>query len=358
MGWPDQGAAHRAPEDRSRSRRHRHRRSNGAAPGVMDPVKLREDMGREAFLGFVAKVLNQVSAEEFHSIFHELPGVLQEVAYDVPTGIIVDVDSLEKEQRITMSTKINELRRRRCRLLSTPKARRYWEDENFTFVPMSRITCKHFWEVFRMLPLATTDDSSWKNAVKYLGSCPEAPLPQYDTDRRAARSDHAVDERERNRERTPARAAGRGMDKLHALAKASPGARSKAPGKPPSDRNSDEFAEWIHQRVEVDTARLTLSSLEVDVSKHKLRRKSKVSSVFDALPRASTLSDVHHNVYQIYLRKLGRLMSGLRLSTREGKDLQGLCDRLNLDLSGRNGLEDLPALLARFRSLDMVGGPM
>ena len=210
-------------------------------------------------------------------------------------------------------------------------------------VSPSRITCKHFWEVFHLLPLATTNDSAWKNVVKFFGSCPEAPLPQDEVDRRAEHIGPAA----AVRERTPPRAAGRGI-----FAKSSPGARPKAAMKPPSDLNSDEFADWVHRRVEVDTARLTLSSVEINVTKHKAKRKSKVSTVIDALPRVGTLSDVHHSVYQIYLRKVGRLMGGLRMSTREGKNLQGLCDRLKQDIAGRNGLEDLPALLARFRSLD------
>ena len=177
MGGPDQGAAHLMLENRSRSRLYRKRRASSATPSVMDPFQMRADMGSEAFLDFAAKVLKQLSVEEFHPMSYVLPSALQNVAYGVPTGVIVDDDSLEKEPRISMSTKINEVRRQRCRLLSTPRARRDWEDESFTFVPMSCITFKHFWEVLRLLPLATTTESSCKNVIKLLGSCPEAPLP-------------------------------------------------------------------------------------------------------------------------------------------------------------------------------------
>ena len=74
-----------------------------------------------------------------------------------------------------MCAKLNALRRERCVQLASPKQQPHFEGENWTITPISRLCCSRFWECFRLLPLTTTNESKWKNTVKYLSKCPEKP---------------------------------------------------------------------------------------------------------------------------------------------------------------------------------------
>ena len=93
-----------------------------------------------------------------------------------PPGIRTDIDNIRDEmERKTMCRKIDELRRERCVLLSTPSQRERWQDESWTMTPMSRETCRRFWEIFRLIPLASPNPVKWKATCEYLKACPEKP---------------------------------------------------------------------------------------------------------------------------------------------------------------------------------------
>ena len=62
----------------------------------------------------VASLLSRLPPAEFKKVFNDLPASLRSVAFDAPDGIITDVKSIsDKESRMEMCRKINNLRRER-----------------------------------------------------------------------------------------------------------------------------------------------------------------------------------------------------------------------------------------------------
>ena len=54
----------------------------------------------------------------------------------------------DKETRMGMCQRINDLRRERIRALATPQAAPFYQEDSMKVVPMSSITERHFWDVF------------------------------------------------------------------------------------------------------------------------------------------------------------------------------------------------------------------
>lgn len=140
--------------DRSRSRR-RHVQSpsyhSSAATRNPNPRQLIADMGTEEFAKHTLQCIQLLTPADFESIWHNIPFELQRAAYSVPPGIRTDIDNIKDEvERKTMCRRINELRRERCVLLSSPSQRERWQDESWTMTPMSRETCRRFWEIFAL----------------------------------------------------------------------------------------------------------------------------------------------------------------------------------------------------------------
>ena len=80
---------------------------------------------------------------------------------------------MDKDERMAMAKRINELRRERIRALATPQSSPFYEEDSFKIVPMSRTVERHFWDVFHKVPMSTTDPTKWKSVLKFLDSCPE-----------------------------------------------------------------------------------------------------------------------------------------------------------------------------------------
>jgi hypothetical protein len=210
--------------------------------GFVDPRQLQRDMGKAAFNKLMLEGLLAMSPDEFADIWVGLPRGHRNVAWRPPPGIVVDIDTLKGQDRMIMCGKLNALRRERCVQLASPKQRPHFEDENWTITPMSRHCCAHFWECFRLLPLATTNESKWKSTVKYLSKCPEKPEPQSDVSRhvdvsaRASSPDPVKLERG-DEPRTVQKAPRQGLSALSSLAAMTPDKLpvDEAPGDPNSE---------------------------------------------------------------------------------------------------------------------------
>ena len=108
--------------------------------------------------------LQSLGPKGFKKLFNNLPREFRVVVWEAPEDVITDVDTLPEGRKQEMQAKINSLRRERCSPLCSPSQREFWENESWTMTPMSRAVCKRFWELFRVLPITTTDPakcSSW-----------------------------------------------------------------------------------------------------------------------------------------------------------------------------------------------------
>ena len=116
-------------------------------------------------------MLAQMSRSDFKRVFNGLPADLRSVAFECPDDVITDVKSIsDKETRMGMCQRINDLRRERIKALATPQAAPFYQEDSMKVVPMSRITERHFWDVFHRIPLSTSDPAKWKNVLKHLDS--------------------------------------------------------------------------------------------------------------------------------------------------------------------------------------------
>ena len=94
------------------------------------PQFFSENLTRDKFVAFVAACVGHIHPEEFKMIWATAPRVIRAIAYAPPPGITPDVKSLPEDQRPSMYTKLNELRRERYRPLADPAQRQYYESEN------------------------------------------------------------------------------------------------------------------------------------------------------------------------------------------------------------------------------------
>lgn len=81
-------------------------------------------------------------------IFNKLPPALRAV-------VNTDIKSIvDKDERMAMAKRINELRRERIRSLATPQAAPFCDEDRLKIVPMCRTVEGHFWDdVFHKVPM-------------------------------------------------------------------------------------------------------------------------------------------------------------------------------------------------------------
>ena len=83
-------------------------------------------------------MLAQMSRSDFKRVFNGLPADLRSVAFECPDDVITDVKSIsDKETRMGMYQRINDLRRERIRALATPQAAPFYQEDSMKVVPMS-----------------------------------------------------------------------------------------------------------------------------------------------------------------------------------------------------------------------------
>ena len=138
-----------------------------AAATAPDPRRLIAEPGPHAFSRFTLECIRLLQPAQFASIWHSVPTESQKVAYGAPLGIRVDIDNIRDDQkRKSMCRKMNELRQERCFQLSSPSQGDHWHDESWTMTPMSRETCRRFWDLFLAIPRASTNPVKWKATIE------------------------------------------------------------------------------------------------------------------------------------------------------------------------------------------------
>lgn len=301
----------------------------------------------------VSGSIQRMGVDSFKRLFSSLPAEFRAVAFDAPPGIVVDVHSIaDKEQRMSMCRRLNELRRERLLPLAPPSAAAFYHEEGFKCVPMSRVTEKHFWDLFHRLPVSTTDASKWKSVLKYIDQCPEkpkaAPTPR---DVQWASSELLEPTLPTAQPSLPVRlpAPASGLAGLQRLAAASP---AKNPGE--ASNSEDDYATWVQKRVEVDTAQLTLTSLDLDTSSQRFAKKMSAQQALQTLPPLQAMGEVFIATFGVYHRKLSKLCASLgKKSSKEAKALTKLCSDLNVDKDA-----SIAELLARLRASEIMKKPL
>ena len=286
--------------------------------------------------------------EQFRRTFNSLPKEFQAIAFEPPEGIIVDTKSIkEDDARIKMCMRINELRRERLLPLAAPQNVKYYQAEGTKILALSKIAERHFWDLFRKIPIGTTNVSQWKNVLRYVDDCPEKPL-QKEPDAATCDFGDGLKGQASAKEASPPRRAlplATGMEALRAMATNSP----IKPG------GLNDRAIFLQKAVESDTANMSWKTIEINKGRC-LPKKTSPEQALKALPGTRALSEEYQVVYQIYLRKFSKLLEKVTPRSAEGKALTALCNKLNIDISKGNSMLD--ELLARLRALDMVERPM
>ena len=101
---------------------------------------------------------------------------------------------------------------------------------------------------------------------------------------------------------------------------------------------------------------MTTENLEISRSRsHRFSKRTKPSEALARMPSISVMGEAYQCVYQLYSRKLTRLVGSIRGTSKEGKALNALCDTLNIERNLKDS--DLPKLFARLRALDMTKTP-
>ncbi|CAE7700368.1 unnamed protein product, partial [Symbiodinium microadriaticum] len=251
---------------------------------------------------------------------------------EAPPGMVVDTQSItNQEDRMSMCRRLNDLRRERLAPLASPASAPFYQEDGFKCVPMSRQTERHFWDLFHRLPVATTDASRWKAVLKYVDQCPEKP--------KSTPTSRDVEWASADLQDGPAA--------LQDLAAGSP----LKPGLPLAD--SEDYATWVKGRVDVDTANLSLHSLDLNTKAHKFSKRMSADKALKSLPPLQAMGDLFTVVYKIYLRKLEKLCANLNARSKEGKALKKLCDDLNVEND-----KSFPDLVARLRASEIMHKPL
>ncbi|CAE7904025.1 unnamed protein product [Symbiodinium necroappetens] len=251
---------------------------------------------------------------------------------EAPPGLVVDTQSItNQEDRMSMCRRLNDLRRERLAPLASPASAPFYQEDGFKCVPMSRQTERHFWDLFHRLPVATTDASRWKAVLKHVDQCPEKPKST-PTSRDVEWASAELQD---------------GHVALQDLAAGSP----LKPGLPLAAE--EDYATWVKGRVDVDTANLSLATLELDTKARKFSKKMSADKALKSLPPLEAMGDLFTVVYKIYLRKLEKLCSNLNSRSKEGKALKKLCDDLNVENDS-----SFPDLVARLRASEIMHKPL
>ena len=230
---------------------------------VPDPRRLFADLGPQRVADHALECLRLLSPSQkkIEDIWYQFPSELRKVAYGVFPGIHVEIDSIRDEsERKTMCRKINELKRERCIMLSSPAQREHWHDETWTNPPPVLGDPPH---------LAISNPVKWKSTLEYLKKCPETPdrgNPTRCIDASTMESPHRVRAHARSpnmRTSTPQRhpsrheSSPRGLEGLSRMARTPPSPHSPGRG------SSQSFRELVRRRVEVDIANLSADDFEI-----------------------------------------------------------------------------------------------
>ena len=293
--------------------------------------------------------------DDFRELFYSLPEDFRAVAYLPPHDVVVDIHGIkDKEARMAMCRRLNDLRRERLIPLASPSAKAFYQEDGFKCVPMSRITERHFWDLFHRLPIATTDASKWKAVLKYVESCPEKPKTTPSPKEVEWASAELVESPSLSglpvtdaRVSSPSNSAG--LAGLQQLAVGSP-AKEKTPG----SSHEDDYAEWVKKRVDIDIAQFSLPTFEIDTRASRFPKKMDAQQALQTLPPLQAMGDVFKAVFGIYHRKLSKLIGEIGASrSKEGKALTKLCSDLNVEKDG-----SLAELLARLRASEIMRKPL
>eukprot|EP00435_Cladocopium_sp_Y103_P072278 s266_g39.t1 len=294
------------------------------------------------------KSIQRLGVDAFRQVFFALPPEFRAIAYQPPPGVIVDIHSLtDKEQRMSMCRRLNELRRERLLPLATPSAKAFFEEEGFKCVPMSRVTERHFWDLFHRLPLSTTDATKWKAVLKHVDQCPEKPKGSSSSRDVQWASPELFDEPLLPTAEAHGGAPSSGLQGLQQLAAGSP-------AKSDPSKKEDDYATWVKQRVEVDTAQMSIEKFELDTKSLRFAKKMSAQQALTTLPPLQAMGDVFIATFGIYHRKLSKLCSNLgSRGSKESKALTKLCSDLNVEKD-----DSLAELLARLRASEIMKKPL
>ncbi|OLP98577.1 hypothetical protein AK812_SmicGene18958 [Symbiodinium microadriaticum] len=316
----------------------------GAHQGLADP----RGVGRLATWATIVLTARR----DFKKVFYSLPPGLRDVAYLAPDDVITDIKSIQdKDQRMAMCSRINALRRERLRHLATPQSAAFYDEDSTKIVPMSRVTERHFWDVFHRLPLSTTDSTKWKAVLKYLDGCPEKPRPNHGSsssrDIEWASGDLCAGSPSSEQKPAP-HVDTNSRDALRRLAEASPEQIVEK-----SSEVQEDYVDWVKRKVDVDTSNINFSNFDLETRVHKFSRKCPASKALSTLTPLQAMSDLYNDIYRIYLRKLERQISSLTSRSKEATALKKLCEALNIERD-----DSLPQLLARLRAIDIMKKPL
>ena len=298
----------------------------------------------------VLQTLQRGGVHLFQEVFHQLPQEFRAVTLEAPPGMVVDTQSItNQEDRMSMCRRLNDLRRERLAPLASPASAPFYQEDGFKCVPMSRQTERHFWDLFHRLPVATTDASRWKAVLKYVDQCPEKPKST-PTSRDVEWASADLQDGPAAAANSPPRTARNQTSSFQALQDLAAGSPLK-PGLPLAD--SEDYATWVKGRVDVDTANLSLHSLDLNTKAHKFSKRMSADKALKSLPPLQAMGDLFTVVYKIYLRKLEKLCANLNARSKEGKALKKLCDDLNVEND-----KSFPDLVARLRASEIMHKPL
>lgn len=298
----------------------------------------------------VLQALQRGGVSLFREVFHQLPQDFRAVTLEAPPGLVVDTQSItNQEDRMSMCRRLNDLRRERLAPLASPASAPFYQEDGFKCVPMSRQTERHFWDLFHRLPVATTDASRWKAVLKHVDQCPEKPKST-PTSRDVEWASAELQDGHVATVNSPPRTARQQTSSFQALQDLAAGSPLK-PGLPLAAE--EDYATWVKGRVDVDTANLSLATLELDTKARKFSKKMSADKALKSLPPLEAMGDLFTVVYKIYLRKLEKLCSNLNSRSKEGKALKKLCDDLNVENDS-----SFPDLVARLRASEIMHKPL
>ena len=315
-----------------------------AVPPAHDFARSRSP--RRSSAADLTSIVSKMTPAEFRTLFNALPADLRSVAFDAPDDVITDIKSIsDKDTRMSMCKRINEMRRERIRALATPQAGPFYEEDSFKIVPMSRVVERHFWDLFHKLPISTTDATKWKSVLKHLDSCPEKAKTAPNS-RDVEWASGELLEGALPLSSSPHTSHGSSLESLRAMALGSP-------SKPAIDENSPDFHDWVKRRVDTDTADLSMTNFELDTKVHRFAgRKTSAAKALMTLTPLDAMSELYKTVFRIYLRKLERVVPKLGARSKENTCLGKLLDALNVSPD-----EHVATLLARLRTLDIIRRP-
>ena len=182
----------------------------------------------------------------------------------------------------------------------TPSSKAFFEEEGFKCVPMSRVTERHFWDLFHRLPLSTTGATKWKAVLRHIDQCLEKPKGSAASSRDVqwASGDLLGSLVLPTTEAVPPQqlSGSKGLQQLATF--------SLAKTNPVLSKSEDDCATWVKERVEVDMAQVSLEKFELDTRSVRFAKKMSTQQALATLPPLQAMGDVFIAAYDVYHRKL------------------------------------------------------